>query len=133
MGIEPILTALRPSMMDEQRPQGNRPHPSSLLRLSDARLFALGRQGQREYHRLARQYDEFPVHAFQEIWQSASPLTLPLTIRCAIRRWIASRPELFVRPLLPSRLRRAPARQDRTSWRPESLAWQFLCDQSSLC
>src|SRR5258708_31107141 len=103
----PIPAARRPSMMDEQRPQGNRLRRFAVVRQSAARLFLSSSRARREYRPRAPQYDEFPAPVCRETSRSASPPKLVQAIQCSTRPAKASRRVPFApRPL---QSRRNPA------------------------
>src|SRR5712692_1246843 len=129
----PIRAARRPSMMDEQRPQGNRPRPPLAVRQSAARLLLSSSRARREYRPPVPRYDEFPGRVCREISRWASPPKSVQATRCRIRPATASRRVLFApRPL---QLRRNPHRalHATTSLRHQCHLSRCRCDRSSSC
>src|SRR5438132_10467360 len=108
MAAEPIPVVLRLSMMDEQKPQGNRARPFVVLRQSSAHRAALVWRARLGYRQPALRCDEFPARAFPETWKSANRLRLLPTVRCVIRRCPTLPRGLSVRQLLPVQLFRDP-------------------------
>src|SRR2546427_5766544 len=133
MAAEPIPVALRLSMMDEQTPQGNHPHPFAALHQSSARPSPLARPEFLGDRQPALQCDEFPARDSPKTLKSGNrPRLLPAT-RCVIRRWAASLRGLSVRQLLRFRLCRDLELRAKISPFHQFHVSRCQCDRSSLC